>query len=136
MLLYHFTNAEGWEGIVASGEIHARWPRDPNDMPELPRTAHLSISPDPASLPGKFSALPIRIAVEVADTEAHQWVPWARGHLPPGAVETLTSTRFGGDPDAWYVVERSLPAAEWVEAVDLVARVPLWPPAAAKAVTA
>ncbi|MDT0467053.1 DUF6207 family protein [Streptomyces gibsoniae] len=136
VLLYHFTDVESWDSIVASGEIQARWPRDPDDMPEIPRTVHLSISPDPASLPGKFSALPIRIAVEGPDIEAHQWVPWSWGHLPPRAAETLTSARFGGDPDAWYVVERSLPAAEWVEAVDLVARVPLWPSAAREAVIA
>ncbi|GAA3062762.1 hypothetical protein GCM10010448_52620 [Streptomyces glomeratus] len=97
---------------------------------------HLSISPDPASLPEKFGALPIRITVKVPDAEAHRWVPWAWRRLPPGAAETLTSTRFGGDPGAWYIIERSLPAAEWVEAVDLVSRVPLWPPSAAEAVTA
>ncbi|MER5467199.1 hypothetical protein [Streptomyces sp. NPDC002685] len=136
MLLYHFTDAEHWQAIRASGELRATWPRDPEDMPEVPRTVHLSNCPDPASLPGKFSALPIRIAVDVPDGETHRWVPWARGQLPPGAAETLTSTRFGGDPDAWYVVERSLPAAEWVEAVDLVAGVPLWPPAAVEAQTA
>jgi len=63
-------------------------------------------------------------------------VSWAWRSLLPGAAESLTSTRLGGDPEAWYVVERSLPAAEWIEAVDLVARVPLWPPAAVETATA
>ncbi|MCF1510105.1 hypothetical protein [Streptomyces glomeratus] len=49
MLLYHFTDAEHWEGIVASGEIRARWPRDPDDMPELPRTVHRAPEHQPRS---------------------------------------------------------------------------------------
>ncbi|MER5825749.1 hypothetical protein ABT086_26690, partial [Streptomyces mirabilis] len=94
MLLYHFTDPQHWGKIVESGEIQARWPRDPDDLPELQRTVHLSISPDSASLPGNLDARPIRIAVEVPDSEAHRWVPWAWGHLPPGAAESLTSTRL------------------------------------------
>jgi hypothetical protein len=136
MLLYHFTEAEHWSGILAAGEIRATWPRDPDRMPDLQRTVHLSASPDPADLPGNLAARSIRIAVEVPDVEAHRWVPWAWGHLPPGAAESLTSARLGGDPDGWYVVERALPAAEWVEAVDLETRMPLWPHAAVEAVTA
>ena len=104
--------------------------------PATPAHCAPECQPRPGFTPGKFGALPIRIAVEVPDGEVHQWVPWAWDHLPAGAAETLTSTRFGGDPDVWCVVERSLLAAEWVEAVDLVARVPLWPPAAAEGVTA
>lgn len=136
MLLYHFTDPSHWERIVASGVIRAQWPRDPDDLPDLVRTVHLSASPDPTSLPGNLDTRPIRITADVPDSEAHRWVPWAWGHLPPGAASTLTSTRFGGEPGNWYVVERPLPASEWVEVVDLVARVPLWPPAAVEGVTA
>ncbi|MFE7837459.1 hypothetical protein ACFU53_15895 [Streptomyces sp. NPDC057474] len=136
MLLYHFTDAEHWAGILAAGEIRATWPRDPDDMPELRRTVHLSDNPDPASLPAKLDVRQIRIALDVSDGEVHRWVSWAWDHLPPGAAEALTSTRLGGDPDAWYVVERSLPLAEWVEAVDLVSQVPLWPSAAVEGATA
>ncbi|MDX2818834.1 hypothetical protein PV410_40955 [Streptomyces sp. PA03-5A] len=61
---------------------------------------------------------------------AYRWHAWAGRMLPSAAAGVLTATGFdGGRPDEWFVLERAVPAIEWVSLIDLAARLPLWPEA-------
>jgi hypothetical protein len=127
MLLFHFTRPELWPLILADAEIKATWPTGPDDMPELARTVHLTSDPSPVSLPEPFRDYTVRITVEVPAPEAQRWHAWAGTRLPAQTVHVLTATHFGERPDEWFVVERAIPAAEWVSVVDLDVQTPLWP---------
>ncbi|MFD8079020.1 hypothetical protein ACFV3E_40980 [Streptomyces sp. NPDC059718] len=90
---------------------------------------HLTADPNPAALPDSFRDCTVRITVEVSEP-AHRWHAWAGSMLPSSAADVLTATHFGGGrPDEWFVLERAIPAAEWVSVIDLAARTPLWPEA-------
>ncbi|MFI9585392.1 hypothetical protein ACIHCQ_26850 [Streptomyces sp. NPDC052236] len=128
MILYHFTGAQQWPAILASGEISATWPGD-LDRLSCARVAHFTSSPDPAALPEARRSSRVRLRVEVPDADARPWLPWLRRNLPPGAHWLLGARRPGnGQPGTWYVTERAVPLREWSEAVDVDTHVCLWPP--------
>lgn len=67
----------------------------------------------------------IRITVEVPDEDVHVWNSW---HDRQGGSklfkESLKAT--GGDWKSWFVCEREIPRAEWVEVCDLDTGRVLW----------
>ncbi|MFG3021362.1 hypothetical protein ACGFZQ_22910 [Streptomyces sp. NPDC048254] len=97
--------------------------------PEECRTTHFTTSPDPGALPGGLQDRRIRLRVDIPEADVFAWRPWLARNMPVETHWTLGGDRpYNGDPGAWYVTERAVPAAEWGEAVDLAARARLWPP--------
>ncbi|WP_405994053.1 hypothetical protein [Streptomyces sp. NBC_00986] len=132
MLLYHFTDAEHWNGILAAGEIRATWQRR-----NSPPTVHLCRDPDPEALPWALRDRRLRILVCVPDAEVHYWPDWVPSHLRPeeqwsllassDPSKTSVPNQWNGTPEEWFVVERAVPITEWEEVIDLDTRSCLWP---------
>ncbi|MFF4252277.1 hypothetical protein ACFY1L_13810 [Streptomyces sp. NPDC001663] len=131
MLLYHFTDTEHWPAILAAAEIRATWQRRMS-----PSTVHLSRGGDPESLPWALRTRRVRILVRVPDAEAYPWQEWAKQHLEPEELWSLTASsdptvvgtpnQWNGKPEEWFVIERAVPMAEWEEVIDLETRSGLW----------
>jgi hypothetical protein len=121
--LYHLTTESGLTGILAARVIRCTWPLCLSD--EFPyRVVWLSSEADPGRRGWKTGrgAEPIvaRITVDVPDADVHPWSQWKVGHDPAPVSGLETSAKWnGGDPDAWYIVERDIPRDEWLEVVDL-----------------
>jgi hypothetical protein len=65
------------------------------------------------------------IRVEVATLDAQHWPEWARTHgVRNMRYRALAAS--GGDPERWWVVERPLPRAEWVEIVEMDGGAVIW----------
>jgi hypothetical protein len=110
--------------------IRATWRRDQDDAPSCPRTAHFT-NMALGSLPLSHSSRPVRIKVRIPDGDARPLVPWAREHLLPKDCDYLTTAHpQNGDPRAWYVVERDVPMAEWLEVLNVREWCEVWRPRA------
>ncbi|MFI5800230.1 hypothetical protein [Streptomyces sp. NPDC051677] len=125
MLLYHFTEAADWPGVLASGEIQPRWHRGSS-----PCTVHLTNDPDRGALPWRLRDRVVRIAVDVPDSDAHPWLPWAGRYLPPEEHFSLmapsTVNQWNGRPECWFVVERPIRMDEWTCVDDVAEGASLW----------
>ena len=133
VLLYHFTDGEHWVDILTAGEIRPTWQRR-----NSPPTVHLSRDPDPEVLPWALRDRRFRMMVRVPDSEAHNWINWAPPYLEPEEQwslmtysdpnQTSMPNQWNGKPEEWFVIERPVPVAEWVEVIDLDTASCLWPP--------
>lgn len=124
VILYHFTNA--WLGIVSTGAINpafSLW--DDGTLPLV----HFTTSGYIRSLPDTHQDRRYRITVEVDD--AREWRTWARTNLTGAAATVLTSSRYGGDPGLWMVLDRRVLREEWIEACTTIGAewLKIWPPA-------
>ncbi|MFF3654964.1 hypothetical protein [Streptomyces olivochromogenes] len=132
--LYHFTKPEFWEQILASEVLEARWPGDGS----APKTVHMMESSDPEDLPWAFrEGRTVRIELRIPEVDTRHWFGWARTNVPRNAFQSLgVPVWTPDDPDYvndrnlgskhWYVVERAVPAAEWVSVVDIETDTVLW----------
>lgn len=123
MLLHHLTSEAGLRGIVADGVIRTSWPETLSR--EFPyRVVWLSSDSNPDRRGWKIGRDALRIAaritVEVPDGEVHPWSEWKMRHDPVPVSGLEASARaWGGDPQAWFIVERDIPREEWIEIVDI-----------------
>ncbi|MFF7613543.1 hypothetical protein [Streptomyces lavendulae] len=132
--LYHFTKPEFRIQILTSGVIEPRWPKDES----APKTVHTMESSNPEDLPWAFrEGRTIRFELGVPEAETHHWFSWARANVPPSAFQSLGVPVWTPDDPAyvngrnlgskhWYVLERAVPAAEWVSVVDIETNEVLW----------
>ena len=119
MRLHHLTTEAGLQAILADGIIRCIWPAEVSD--EFPqRVVLLTTETDPNKRGWKVGSgsflIVSRITVDVQDKEVRSWSDWKIGHDPAPVSGLETSARaWGGDPKAWYVVERDIPRSEWVD---------------------
>jgi hypothetical protein len=118
--LYHWTGAEGLEGIRAHRAIRATWPTDTSEA--IPaRVVWLTSREDTDQGWSVNRGLCAYVIVDLPDFEV---VPWSayRCELPVGTAHGLeTSARFhgNGDPATWFGIRRDVAEAEWIDIVDL-----------------
>ncbi|MFD6936246.1 hypothetical protein ACFWAP_08855 [Streptomyces goshikiensis] len=133
-ILYHFTKPESWAQILATGALEPRWPQDGS----APKTVHTMESNDPEDLPWAFRVgRTIRLEMRIPQADAHHWFGWAKVNVPPNAHHSLGVPVWTPDDHAyvnhwnrgskhWYVIQRDVPADEWVTAVDVETSEVLW----------
>ncbi|MER7539386.1 hypothetical protein ABTX77_32070 [Streptomyces sp. NPDC097704] len=134
--LYHFTTARAWDSILKDGYLEPSWDYGGT----VPAIVHTTESSEASSLPlGHESGRPIRFELLIPEGEAHHWHAWGKAKgLPPEAYralgipvwtpddrEYLTDTNR--DSLHWYVVERRIASAEWVQVTDTESGAVLWP---------
>lgn len=124
--LYHMTSTAHFQRIWAGQHLR---PTESNLSMEQehagPDVVWLTSDPTPTQGWQRWSVLPkdeIRITVEVPRDEARHWPAWARARgITHYWYAGLVSS--GGGPQAantWYVVERAVPAAEWVRVEQII----------------
>lgn len=129
MLLFHFTSPLHIPAIRQTGHLTTTDPMLTMEPapPDGPRVVWLTDDPEPAAQlwarPLAIPAMPkdeIRLTVDLDDQDPnlHRWVPWAitRGITAHWANALA---RSGGDPDRWWIAERTVPRAEWRETLNL-----------------
>lgn len=132
--LYHFTKPELWEQILATGALEPRWPKDR----AAPQTVHVMQSRDPKDLPWAYrEGRTVRFELRIPEAEAHHWFGWAKDNVPSNAHRSLGVPVWTPDDHFyvneqnlgskhWYVIERAVPAAEWVAVMNIDTDKLLW----------
>ncbi|GCD99780.1 hypothetical protein EHYA_07502 [Embleya hyalina] len=135
--LYHFTKPTCLEQILATGVLEARWSADDS----APKTVHTMDSTAPEDLPWSFrEGRTIRFELRIPEADTHHWFVWAKkaDHVPANVFRSLGVPVWTPDNPAfvsnqnlgskhWYVIERQIPVAEWVEIVNIDTGTVIWP---------
>lgn len=123
--LYHFTARAHLDSILADGFL------DVTESNVSMRREHagpdvvwLTTNPDPSAhdhgLTARMNGVSkkaIRFAVKVDRRAAHKWRDWATRHgIDRGWLTTLAKV---GGSSTWRVVERPIPASQWIEIWDV-----------------
>ena len=120
--LYHFTSPQHLPRILDSGyldttESNISFRREHAG----PDVVWLTTSPEPEAGSLGLSNLfhdkyAYRITVRLPKRDVHRWRDWARAHgSSPETITRLIGSSGGGGSGTWRVIQRRIPAAEWVE---------------------
>ena len=119
MILYHFTSPEHLPKILEAGYLKVTESNLSRTRTHAgPDVVWLTRNPEAAAnnwwqVSGRRSVdkVGIRFTVDVPKREAVRWWEWARRRgIDPGWARTLAEV---GGSGSWYVIERTVPAAEW-----------------------
>jgi hypothetical protein len=125
VILYHFTSLERLPEIKAADRLTTTESNLSNhhehagpDVVWL--TSDADIDADEQGLAGTAEdKTAVRITVDVPDSEVQPWLVWSRKRgITPGWALFLEEGRRAS---SWYVVQRTIPASEWVD-ISVLAR--------------
>lgn len=117
-LLYHFTAVQHLPSILKSANLKTVEsnisPKRTNAGPDVvwlttEPTAHLGLGLQHA----RADKTEIRFTVRVGAKEAHEWRTWAYRHYSPKRFMDVLAE--SGGAETWHVIERLIPASDWVE---------------------
>ena len=122
MILYHFTCREHLDKILSDQNLRVTESNISGRREHAgPDVVWLTTNPDPSAhghgLAGSATdKTAIRFTVELDKRNVHKWRDWAAGRgIDRGWMQILASA---GGSSTWRVVERPIPAAQWVEICD------------------
>ncbi|MCU1698257.1 MAG: hypothetical protein JWR34_4320 [Mycobacterium sp.] len=132
-LLYHYTSIERWRLIADAGRLKTTESNLSLGRQHVgPDVVWLTTDPDCQHGHGLQITLDgtdktrVRIAVELRNRDVHKWGEWAHRHgMDPKWRRNMIEAADGG-AGTWRVVEKPVPAAQWVEVVDREQGTVLW----------
>ena len=120
MKLYHFASAGRLAQIMDDGYLKVTESNMSRTREHAgPDVVWLTSDPDPSAQPWKSGApvdkTAVRFTVDVPKREAQRWRGWAtRRGIDPRWLKNIAAS---GGSGRWYVIERPVPRAEWIEIV-------------------
>jgi hypothetical protein len=132
-LLYHYTSIERWRLIADAGRLTTTESNVSITREHAgPDVVWLTTDSDCQHGHGIQTTLDgtdktrVRIAVELTNRDVHKWGEWAHRHgIDPAWRRNMIEAAEGG-AGTWRVVEKPIPAAQWVEVTDREDDTVLW----------